>query len=60
MRQDHFAGGQAVSVYRFGKTTQEVQEPFKVALRMVEPPRTGPAIGSGKNAFVAMGIDHAA
>ena len=31
----------------------QIHEPFELALRVVEPPGTGPAIGAGKDTFVA-------
>ena len=54
VRQQHLRGAQAVGVARGDVTAAEREEPVQLALRVVEPPGTGPSVRAPEDRFVAV------
>ena len=59
MRYEHLCRSEGIRVFGTGISTDTVQKPLELALRVVKPPCAGPAVRPGINRAVAMGGAHA-
>ncbi|MNE87609.1 hypothetical protein D3C80_1848280 [compost metagenome] len=59
VRKNDLAGSVTVCLDRTNRPTGHVEETLELALSMVKTPRTRPAIGTGKNRAIAVGLPDA-
>ena len=57
---DHPGGAETVGVPRKRVAAKQFEESVHLTLRVVEPARTGPAVGTAVDGLVAVGVDDAA
>src|SRR5215213_2395275 len=53
MRSNYRSGGVGIGVDLLGRAAEQIHESVQQRFRMVQPPRTRPAIRAGKNRSVA-------